>query len=83
MQQNVQKLIYYALMDWQQNAPTFDRMRLNAYIDKHENILACFGLFLRGTRVTGRITEFHETFEGVMGIVSMNIQVLRIKMNQL
>lgn len=61
----------------------FDHDILNRFIAKHEDLLACYGLFLWGVRVKemARLPQAHETFDGVMGIVSMSIQVIKKKAN--
>ncbi len=58
---------------------------INIYIDEHESTLVTFGLFPRGLRVisaehTGMLHNgYHHTVDGMRGIISMNVELLRRK----
>jgi len=55
---------------------------INDYIEKHEDALVAFGMFVRGMRVRPvRIVqlEFHHTMEGMRGIICMNVEILKQK----
>lgn len=63
--------------------PPFDPNILNVFIQKHEYTLVAHGLFLHGIRVkTEGLTQPHENFAGVLGIVSLSIKVIKNKLNQ-
>ncbi len=62
----------------------FGEIRVNTYIEKHEATFVCSGLFLGGLRVkSGYNLKPHETIDGVAGIVSMNVEVLRNRNKQI
>ena len=58
---------------------------INEFIEKYEGVfLNSGGLFLRGLRAkVGANVQPHQTIDGVLGIVSMNIYVLRNRLIQI
>ena len=71
------------LTDWKYIDP-FDNVSVNQFIDKYEFIFMTYGLFFRGLRVEPVSTDDlsdsrHKTLDGVLGILSMNICILKKK----
>lgn len=73
--------------DWEDHVllrkPAFDRNVLNSFIQQHEDVLVAYGKMVDGIRVLdGEYLEPHQTFNGVLGIVSLSVRVLKIKANR-
>ena len=57
---------------------------INDFIDRHESVLLTYGLFVSGIRVReSQNNSLHHTVQGVLGILSMNIELFRRKINSL
>ncbi len=75
-----------AMSDWKDcNFWSSDEM--NQYLTRHESTFLSFGAFVRGMRVKPVATdalqsEFHHTLDGMRGVISMNIAILRVKKSQ-
>lgn len=71
-----------AVEDWEKRS-TWSTEVLNAYLDKHEDTFVTFGLFPKGLRaITSNCTEripHHKRIDGLLGIVSMNIEIIKAK----
>lgn len=70
-----------AVEDWN-NVDFNSRDNMNLFIEKHESTLITFGMFPKGLRIIPVKTEdlqnsFHRTPDGIRGILSMNIEILR------
>lgn len=72
-----------AIREWDEDA-------LNRYLDKHESTFLSFGLFVRGLRSSASTVMpsrykrcFHNTPDGIRGIISLNVALLRQKLNVL
>ena len=58
---------------------------LNGYLEKYESIFETFGMFpigLRAVDSTGRI-PYHKRIDGLLGIVSMNIEIIKAKQSKI
>lgn len=86
------EIISAAVKEWDEHEKKYPWgiESLNEYISRHESTFETFGKFTRGLRVklfnpnTGQPlakVPRHETMDGVLGIVSLNIYILRLKIN--
>jgi hypothetical protein len=84
--EGLQSAISVAVDDWEK-CDIWSIEQVNNYLTRHETTLASFGLFTRGLRIRHILdsdltsTDFHRTLDGMRGIISMNVAVLRQKMN--
>jgi hypothetical protein len=77
-------IISAAITDWE-IVNAWNTEAVNQYITRHESTLLTFGLFMRGLRVSPVSTDllhrdYYRTLDGVRGIITMNIAILRIKL---
>lgn len=76
-------------VDWKLlNEYVFDMQAINTFIDKWEMILISSGHFVKGMRVrpvsTNELSNSrHCTIDGMLGILSMNILVLKSKLESI
>lgn len=75
----IRECIKAAVNEWDNAGGMFSNESLNRFIEKHEGTMVTFGMFVRGLRVKPQTTEYHEKLDGVLGIVSMNMYILRAK----
>jgi hypothetical protein len=80
----IKNAILTAIDEW---SGVLNKDDMNKYLDRHESTFVTFGLFLRGTRVhTLDVDECtlksHYTYEGMNGIICMNLEILRMKIKK-
>lgn len=59
---------------------------VNVFLEKHEGILISTGCFLKGLRAKSQIggyIPYRERIDGILGIIDMNIMLLRRKLAQI
>lgn len=70
--------------EWERDDGSFGAESLNKFIETHEFTLLTFGeKITRGLRVKAEPTQPHETLDGVLGIVSLNIEIIRRKLERI
>ena len=79
--EGLEYVISSAICDWEQ-CDLHSHKQINKYIEQYENVFVTFGLFQRGLRIKPvssdrLIYEYHHTLDGVKGIVSLNVAILR------
>ena len=70
--------------DWNEKYDSDGADYINNFIDKHEEIFLGFGLWVRGLRIKfgDHSAKPNETTEGVLAIISLNVEIFRRKINQ-
>ena len=59
---------------------------VNVFLEKHEGILISTGCFVQGLRAKSEIggyIPYRERIDGILGIIDMNIMLLRKKLAQI
>ena len=84
---DLRKVLTNVVNDWNDHVyirngrQPFNDDVLNAFIEKHEDVLGAYGNFMDGLRVKPGLVDAHECYNGVLGIVSMSVARLKIKAN--
>ena len=81
-------IIMKSFVDEWKSINTYDRTCINRYIEKYEGLLVGSGAFVKGIRIKPVNSEQlstmrHYTLDGVLGILSMNVELIKNKLNVL
>ena len=77
-------VISTCLGDWDENGLNWNMDSINQFIEKYEGLfLTSSGLFVKGLRAKVGNVQPHQTMDGVLGIVSLNVFVLRNRLAHL
>ena len=81
----MQVVIETTLKVWNELVSTssLNMSNVNEFIDEYEFVLCQYGSFLKGLRADPNSNEYHKTIEGVLGIVSMNMEMMKLKLKML
>lgn len=84
MQGSIEVYMSAVIEEWDKQMKTygaFTSSGLNKFIETHEfQLLACGEKITKGLRVKENPRLPHETLDGVLGIVSLNIEIIRRKL---
>lgn len=86
MEGQLEKIMESAINDWE-NCDMFSAAKLNDYIERYEDLFITLGFFQKGLRIrpvpsSMLITSYHHTLDGMKGILSLNVAILRRKIEK-